>query len=255
MSASDPDRQPLVPHPPLREYYESEDERRPFVGQLFDTTAHHYGWITRVMALGSGEWYRWHALQRAELGPGMTVLDVCIGTGQVARPALRLVGPTGRVIGLDASIGMLANARGCTPVPLMQGVVEQLPINDCSIDFVTMGYALRHVRDLVTVFSEYRRVLRPGGRVVILEFTRPRSRLGSLVARIYLKHLVPTLALIRGRDARTLMRYFWDTIENCVPPETILGAISAAGLTQAHWRSLYGLCSEYTAVRGNDRQQ
>jgi demethylmenaquinone methyltransferase/2-methoxy-6-polyprenyl-1,4-benzoquinol methylase len=241
---------PVVPHPPLEAYYASEAERRPFVRDLFDRTAHHYGWITRMMAFGSGEWYRRQALERAGIVPGHHVLDVCLGTGQVARPALALVGETGAVIGLDASLSMLANARSRTPAPMVQAVVERIPLREESFDAITMGYALRHVIDLVGVFREYARLLRPGGRVVILELTQPRSRSLRLITKVYLKHVVPTLSFIRGgREARLLMRYFWDTIAACVPPQTIVDALSAAGLEQASWRLMHGVFSEYTAIK------
>jgi demethylmenaquinone methyltransferase/2-methoxy-6-polyprenyl-1,4-benzoquinol methylase len=132
----------------------------------------------------------------------------------------------------------------------MQAIVERIPLRDESFDAVTMGYALRHVIDLVAVLREYGRVLRPGGRLVILELTQPRSGALRALTKVYLKHVVPGMAMLGGgRKARMLMRYFWDTIESCVPPETIVDAMSAAGLEQARWQLMYGIFSEYTAVK------
>ena len=238
------------PHPTLTQYYEDEGQRRHFVSRLFDRTANHYNWINKVMSFGTGERYRRDAMLRAGLTTGMSVLDVCIGTGQVARPALRVTGESGAVIGLDASLGMLVEAQRTVRAPLVQGFVEQLPIHSDSVDMVTMGYALRHVTDLVAVFSEYRRVLRPGGRLLILELTRPRSRLQYLLVRFYLHRVVPAIARLGSGtdDARTLMRYFWDTIESCVSPETIIAALTEAGLVQTSRYCMAGLFSEYTAT-------
>ncbi len=96
---------PLVPHPPLRDYYGGEGERRGYVGNLFDVTARHYDWINRVMSFGSGIWYRRQALRRIGLAPGAAVLDVCIGSAQVARPALELVGPYVDVVRVADDLG------------------------------------------------------------------------------------------------------------------------------------------------------
>jgi demethylmenaquinone methyltransferase/2-methoxy-6-polyprenyl-1,4-benzoquinol methylase len=251
MTDTNRDRENLRPHPTLTDYYQDEGQRRHFVSRLFDRTARHYNWINRVMSFGTGERYRRDAMLRAGLLPGMAVLDVCIGTGQVARPALRVTGAEGSVIGLDASFGMLAEAQHTVPAPLVQALVEQLPVRSDSFDLVTMGYALRHVTDLGQVFSEYRRVLKPGGKLLILELTRPRSRLLYHIIRIYLHRVVPAIARLGSGtgDARTLMRYFWDTIDSCVPPATIIDALSGVGLNQANRYCMAGIFSEYTAVK------
>ena len=99
------------PHPTLPGYYGRAEQRRGFVRDLFNHTAPDYDRVERLLALGSGPWYRRRALTRAGLVPGMQVLDVAMGTGLVAREAKRLVGETGRVIGLDPSIGMLTEAN------------------------------------------------------------------------------------------------------------------------------------------------
>ena len=144
-------------------------------------------------------------------------------------------------------MGMLVEARGFVSIPLIQGYVEHLPVADGSVDFVTMGYALRHVADLRATFEEYLRVLRPNGTLVILEFTRPRSRPVYCFSRIYLGNVVPAMARLRSRKAQTLMRYFWDTIENCVSPETILETLAGAGFDQPRRGCLFDFLSEYTA--------
>lgn len=239
----------VAPHPTLGQYYPDDGARRPFVARLFDSGARHYHWINLVMSFGSGVWYRRDALKRAEVAAGMTVLDVCVGTGQVARAALGLVGPTGHVFALDASLGMLVEAGRHVPIPRIQGRVEELPIRDELADVLTMGYALRHVADLVATFREYRRVLRPGGKVVIIEFAKPRSRVGYRALKLYLYHLVPGIARLGGHDAAQMMRYFWDTIEACVPPETILAALAEAGFRDPVKAGPTNLFAEYQATK------
>ena len=237
---------PVAPHPPLASYYREQDERRRFVRSLFDRGARHYTWINRVMSLGTGFRYRREALQRAGLAPGMRVLDVCVGTGQVTEAALSVVGESGWVAALDVSMGMLVHARRRLGVDLVEGRVEELPVRDGSVDFVTMGYALRHVADLRQTFREYHRVLRPGGTVLIIEFARPSSRVGYHAIRLYLRTVVPLIARIGGREAQTMMRYFWDTIDSCVPPATILELLAEAGFQEPRKGGQIELLAEYS---------
>lgn len=238
-----------APHPILRDYYRDETERRRFLTDIFDRVATRYDVINGFMGFGSGQWYRRWALSRAGLQPGARVLDVAAGTGEVTRAAVDLAGPSGFVTGIDPSAGMLAQARAKLSVPLTRGVAEGLPFRDGTFDFVTMGYALRHVFDLRGTFAEYFRVLRPGGTVVILDFARPPSRLGMAVARVYLNGVLPWSArmLSGGREAQLLMRYCWDTLENLVPPATILAAMTESGFTRATGSARYGVLSEYVA--------
>jgi len=248
-SSKAPEHDAVIPHPPLRRYYDGAENRRDFVDWIFDDTAVHYDWINRVMSLGSGVNYRRDALTRAGVEEGMRVLDVCSGSAQVARAAEQIVGGNGWVCCLDASLCMLREARQFVAAPRTQGFVESLPVADETFDAVTMGYALRHVSDLGVTFAEYRRVLKPGGRLLVLEFTKPRSRLMYLICRFYLRRVVPAMARLRGRNARTLMEYFWDTIDNCVPPETILGALETAGFRDVDRFGQIELFSEYTATK------
>jgi len=251
MASPQPKERPeaLAPHATLSEYYRSDRDRPGFVRGLFDRAAADYDTIERGMGLGSGRRYRREALARAGLAKGMRVLDVAIGTGLVAREAIRLVGDARLVTGLDPSAGMVAQARRNLAVGGVLGMGEQLPWRDASFDFVSMGYALRHLADLTVTFREFARVLRPGGTLCILELTKPRSRAGHALIRLYLHGVVPLLTRLRTRnpEATLLMRYFWDTIENCVPPERILAALDEAGFLASERTLVIGLFSEYTA--------
>ena len=237
------------PHPPLTGYYQSEKQRRRFLNNVFDQTAGHYDLIDRMMSCGSGIWYRRSALQRAGLSAGMNHLDVAVGTGAIARSAVEIVGETGSVTGIDPSIGMLGQTRKLLRIPVIQGVAERLPFPDNSFDFLSMGYALRHVTDLNVTFDEYFRVLKPGGRLLILEFARPKSRLGQVLSRFYLNRLVPWLSQAGSgsKEARLLMEYCWETVENCVPGQAILDAVNNSGFTGATRSSWFGTFSEYRA--------
>ena len=178
-------------------------------------------------------------------------MDIAIGTGLVAREALKITGDQGAVIGLDLSEAMLAEARRNLGIPLIQGRAEDLPIADQSVDFVTMGYALRHVADLLKTFREYHRVLRPNGTLVLLEISPPRNPIGRAFASFYLGRVIPLICRWTTRELRagTLMEYCWDTIENCVAPSVILQALSDSGFQDIGCHVQFGLFRSYTGKK------
>ena len=238
----------IPPHPPLPQYYGEPSQRERFVRDIFDETAAWYDDIIGMLSFGSGNRYRLDALRRAGLTAGTRLLDLATGTGVVARAASTI---TPHIVGADASIGMLTAGRAKQVMPAVQAKGERLPFRDESFDMITIGYALRHFADLRGAFVEYRRVLRGGGRILILEITPPRSRLGYAVLRFHLNRIVPLLARLRSgsRAAKTLMHYYWDTIASCVPPETILATLADAGFGDAKRHVQLGTFSEYTAVK------
>jgi len=238
-----------APHAPLTRYYGSEAERSRWVSSIFSRTAGDYDRIERVLGLGTGSWYRRRALMRAGLAAGMTVIDVGTGTGLVAREAAALVGDAGLVTGVDPSPGMVEHARVPAGVRLLAGSAEGIPAPDDAADFVSMGYALRHIGDLAPAFAEMFRVLRPGGRVCLLEITPPKGTVGQRLLKAYLKGFVPVIAAVvsRHRDTPELMRYYWDTIAACVAPAAILEALGAAGFVAVERHVELGIFSEYRA--------
>lgn len=240
-----------APHPPLQAYYEREGDRRAWVLDLFGRTAGDYDRVERMMALGTGSWYRRRALRRAGLSSGMSVLDIGVGTGLVACEAARIVGDPTRVLGVDPCAGMIDKASVPTGVRLAAGSAESIPAPDGSADFLSMGYALRHIGDLSAAFLEFHRVLKPGGHLCLLEITRPDRPWFRAALRTYMRGVVPLAArfVSRGSGTPTLMRYYWDTIETCVPPQSIVAAIGAAGFVNTHRYVELGIFSEYRACK------
>jgi len=239
------------PLPAETPYWTRTDDRQRVVNALFDRSAEHYDRACGIMSFGSGQRYRREALDRAGLRPGMRVLDVGTGTGLLAREIVHLLGPSGRIVALDPSWNMMAAGRRELNLPFVQGLGERLPFPDAHFDFLTMGYALRHVPDLDRTFEEYRRVLKPGGRVLLLEISRPASAVGLALARLYFGVVVPLLTRIGtgSANAAELMRFYWDTIARCVPPETVLASLGRAGFVAPDRVVMHGIFSEYTATR------
>ena len=114
-----------------------------------------------------------------------------------------------------------------------------------------MGYALRHVTDLEQTFAEYRRVLRPGGKVLILEITRPASAFGNFFFRLYFGKIYPALTQLftRSREAREMMKYYWETMDACVSPDVVIAAMKSAGFADVKRVNLCGMFSEYSGVK------
>jgi demethylmenaquinone methyltransferase / 2-methoxy-6-polyprenyl-1,4-benzoquinol methylase len=236
---------PLAPHPPLTKYYRDPARREEYVRDIFDETAPWYDWVVRFMSFGSGSWYRREALKRAGVAPGMKLLDLATGTGVVARAAAEF---TRDIVAIDPSIGMLTS--GFNPGAKVEGTAEQLPIRSASFDALTIGFALRHFADLGAVFGECHRVLRPGGRLLILEITAPESRAGRALLGAYMGTFVPAAIRVRTRSKRTaeLFRYYWETTRDCVRPEVILDALHGAGFTNPRRNVALGIFSEYSAT-------
>ena len=179
----------------------------------------------------------------------MTVLDIGTGTGLVAREAAALVGDATRVTGVDPSSGMVEHAQVPPGVRLLAGSAEDIPAGDATADFLSMGYALRHISDLQPAFAEFFRVLRPTGRLCLLEITQPENVLGRAMLKGYLGGFVPAVAaaISHHRDMPKLMRYHWDTIAACVPPVSIMQALRAAGFVDVDRFVELGVFSEYRA--------
>jgi demethylmenaquinone methyltransferase/2-methoxy-6-polyprenyl-1,4-benzoquinol methylase len=179
----------------------------------------------------------------------MSVLDIGTGTGLLAREAATIVGDAQLVIGVDPSPGMIEHAKVPAGVRLLAGSAEAIPAPDATSDFLSMGYALRHVSDLPTAFLEFFRVLRPGGRLCLLEITQPNGAVSRALLKAYLYGFVTAVATVvsRHRDMPELMRYHWDTIAACVPPAVIIDSLTAAGFTDVNRNLELGVFSEYLA--------
>ncbi len=233
------------------EYYSSIEEKQRFLRAIFDRTAPSYESIARWGWFGTGEIYRRNVLRRAGVEPQMRVIDVASGTGPVARALLRILDGPDQLVCVEPSAGMISEARRTVPCDHIQATAEALPVDDQSFDFLTMGFALRHVDDLESTFREFRRVLRDDGKALILDVTIPDSRVGRLLFKAYFKHILPSLTLIfcRNREAHRLMKYYWETMEQMTGREEVADIMREAGFRSVTHRVLLGCFSEYEAVR------
>ena len=245
-----------APHIPLTDYYQTEQDRQAYLRQIFDNTAADYDRIEAMLAFGTGPGYRRDALIRAGLKKGMKVLDVGVGTGLVAAQECILTGDPALVTGIDPSPGMMAASRLPKTMVLIEGRAESLPFPDNHFDFLSMGYALRHIGDLSVAFAEFERVLKPGGRLCILEITQAQRPFGRWILKSYMRGVIPLLTrfISKQKNTATMWRYFWDSIEACVRPEQVVATLSAARLTQVKRYLKLSVFSEYQAIKTDPGQ-
>lgn len=183
------------------------DEKRAFVRALFDGVAPRYDLLNSLLSLRLHHRWRRAAAGQAALAPGGVALDVCTGTGDLALELARRVGPGGRVIGGDFSLPMLRlgrqkirrrGAAGFVSMALADAL--RLPFGDNAFDAATVGFGIRNVADVEAGIREMARVVRPGGRVVLLEFSQPKNPIFARLYRWYSFRVMPWLGgLISGR--------------------------------------------------------
>jgi len=241
----------MQPHPVLTQHYQSVEQKPVFVQQLFDAGAPFYDRVVGWGFLGSGLLYRKMAQRRAGVAAGIKLLDSAAGTGLMAAAAIQLGVRPADIVCLDPSPGMLAEAKKKLAVETVVAPADAIPLADGRFDFITMGYALRHVASLDGTFAEYARVLRPGGRVLILEITKPGHRLGAFWFRLWFRTIYPWLTRVftGSGDAQKMMRYYWETMDAVVPPESILAALRTVGFTDVRRHVVGRIFSEYTATK------
>jgi len=201
---------------------------------MFDRIAPVYDAMNRTMTAGLDR--RWRRLTaQAVVRPGDSVLDACCGTGDLAIAAARA---GGTVTGLDFSPAMLARARRKAPaLEWIEGDLLSLPFGDASFDSATVGFGVRNVEDLARAVDELRRVLRPGGRLGILEITRPKGLLAPFF-RVWFDRVVPLLGkLLPGGSAYT---YLPASVRRFPGPEELADMIRVAGFRDVRVRLLAG---------------
>jgi demethylmenaquinone methyltransferase/2-methoxy-6-polyprenyl-1,4-benzoquinol methylase len=240
-------RKPFV----VGEYYDSPDEKQDFLRKIFDKTAPYYEGIARWGWFGSGGWYRRTALLRHGVKPDMKVIDVASGTGPVARALMEILDSPDQITCVEPSAGMILESKKTVPAVHHQSTAESLPVEDQSQDYLTMGFALRHVDNLEDSFREFRRVLKDGGTAFIMDVTKPDSMIGGFFFKAYFKHILPlfTLVFSRDKEAYRLMKYYWDTMEQMTDREEVVGILKDAGFSEVHHNIQLGCFSEYVAKR------
>jgi demethylmenaquinone methyltransferase/2-methoxy-6-polyprenyl-1,4-benzoquinol methylase len=204
------------------------------VRAMFDRIAGLYDVMNSVMTAGLHHAWRRRAVDLAEVGEGDRALDVATGTGDLAAELWRRVGPSGEVVGVDFSEAMLERARAKVPGASFRWAnALDMPFEDGSFDAATVGFGARNFAELERGLAEMARVVRPGGRVVVLEITTPTRPPLSVFYRLWFDRVVPALGRVAGdREAYT---YLPSSVRRFPGPRDLAATMARCGLTDIRY--------------------
>jgi demethylmenaquinone methyltransferase/2-methoxy-6-polyprenyl-1,4-benzoquinol methylase len=224
------------------------DEKVRAVRSMFDAIAPRYDLVNRIMTFRMDVGWRRRAVRDLRLARGSTVADLACGTGDLCRELDR---QGLRPIGVDLSFGMLANAR--TGAPLVHADILRLPFPDASLDGVTCGFALRNLVELPRFFAELARVVRPGGRISLLEVAEPPNPLLRRGHAFYFGSVVPKVGGLLSDGAA--YRYLPKSVAYLPPPDDMLAELEVAGFERVDRRLLStGIAQLVTGTRDDLRR-
>lgn len=214
---------------------------------MFDAVAPRYDLTNDVLSLLQDRRWRRATVRAVDAGPGDTVLDLAAGTGTSTEP---LAAGGARVVACDLSLGMLAAGRRARPaLPFVAGDATRLPFGDGVFAAVTMSFGLRNVVDVAAALAEARRVTRPGGRLVVCEFSRPTVPVFRTVYLEYLMRALPALARAVS-SAPDAYVYLAESVRAWPDQAGLAAQLAAAGWDRVRWENLSGgIVALHTAQR------
>lgn len=237
-----------------RRWNESDEAKSGYVKDLFSALAKRYNVMTDLWTLGLHRLWKRQAMKLLALRPGERVLDVATGTGDLAFLEAAVVGPEGRIVGVDSCVPMLdvARRRRLGAVEFQEGDAMDLRFPDASFDVVTIGFGLRNVADRGRALREFRRVLRPGGRLMVLDFSTPTSKTLKALHDFLYFGVMPKVgwAVAWHRDAH---HYTADSIRTWLTRDELSKMIAEAGFADARYTSLStGFATVHFGARAAD---
>ncbi|WP_020146055.1 bifunctional demethylmenaquinone methyltransferase/2-methoxy-6-polyprenyl-1,4-benzoquinol methylase UbiE [Thioalkalivibrio sp. ALJ15] len=222
-----------------------ESEKASRVGEVFHSVASRYDVMNDLMSMGVHRIWKRYTLERTGVRPGMKILDLAGGTGDLAGAFAPRVGPKGQIVVCDINASMLEAGRDrmldeghVGNLDFVQADAEQLPYPDDYFDRVTIAFGLRNVTRKERALAEMRRVIKPGGRVLVLEFSQPMAPLRPIYD-IYSFKMLPLMGKLVANDADSY-RYLAESIRMHPDQETLAGMMRDAGLERVEYDNLTG---------------
>jgi len=235
--------------------YNRQESKKGQVTRMFDTIAPYYDQLNRILSLGIDVWWRRMAIRKlVELKPD-TMLDIATGTADLAIEAARVLKPS-HITGLDISAQMLAIGQKKIDrknldqtIHLETGDSEHLRFPDHSFDAVTAAFGVRNFEHLENGLAEMFRVLKPGGMLVILEFSRPRIFPVKQLFNLYFRYLLPLIGKFRSKDQKAY-KYLYESVQAFPDYDNFTAILQKIGYAQTTYQPLTaGICCVYTATK------
>ncbi len=221
---------------------------------MFDNIAHNYDFLNHLLSLGIDNLWRKKAIRFIGKSNPKVIMDMATGTGDFAMEALKL--NPDRVVGLDLSEDMLqygrikAKKKGVDSiVEFVKGDSEDLQFEDNTFDAMTVGFGVRNFENLEKGLSEMLRVLKPGGKLVVLEISKPRSFPFKQIFKVYFHYVCPLIGRVFSKDHRAYT-YLPESVEAFPSGKKFTGILEKVGYKKAEWTPLtFGICAMYTCEK------
>ena len=234
-----------------------KEEKAGRVREVFDSVASRYDLMNDLMSGGMHRLWKRFTIELSSVRPGQTVLDIAGGTGDLAAKFSQRVGPDGHVILADINAAMLSVGRdrlidkgALNNISVSQADAQFLPYADNSIDCITIAFGLRNVTDKALALRSMHRVLKPGGRLLVLEFSKPTSPLLSQVYDAYSFSALPFMGRLITNDADSY-RYLAESIRKHPDQETLLEMVEDAGFVDCKYHNMTGgIVAIHRGVKG-----